>query len=239
MAILIETIRREGYEMCVGRPQVIFKTVDGRRREPIERLFVDCEEAYVGVVSEKLSLRRGRMVGVNPQGGGRVRMEFTVPSRALIGYRDEMLTDTRGTGTMSSYLLGYEDYRGDFPSRFTGSLVADRQGRAVAYALFNLEPRGSLFVVPGDPVYEGMVVGEHSRENDLDVNPCREKKLTNMRAAGRDENVVLTPVTPMTLERALRFIREDELVEVTPKSIRLRKDRLAAAERALARRRSA
>jgi GTP-binding protein len=239
MAILIETMRREGYEMCVGRPQVIYRTTNGRRQEPVERLFVDCEETYVGVVSEKLSLRKGRLNGLTPQGGGRVRMEFSAPSRALIGYRDELLTDTRGTGTLSSYLVGYEDYRGDFPSRFTGSLVSDRRGRAVAYALFNLEPRGVLFVVPGDLVYEGMVVGEHSRDNDLDVNPCREKKLTNMRAAGRDENVSLTSVTAMTLERALRFIREDELVEVTPKSIRLRKDRLEASARALARRRSA
>jgi GTP-binding protein len=239
MAILIETMRREGFELCVGRPEVIFRSEGGKRQEPIEDLIVDCEETYVGVVSEKLSQRRGRMTNLTAHGGGRVRMEFNVPSRALIGYHDEFLTDTRGTGTMSSHLAGYGDYRGDFPSRFTGSLVADREGRAVAYALFNLEARGTLFVVPGDPVYEGMIVGEHSRDNDLDVNPCREKKLSNMRAAGRDENVILTPVLPMALERALQFIREDELVEVTPQSIRLRKSRLRSQDRAQARRRTA
>ena len=169
---------------------------------------------------------------------GRVRLEFSVPSRALIGYRDEFLTDTKGTGIMNSYLTGYEEYRGDFPQRFTGSLVSDRRGEAVAYALFNLEPRGSMFVVPGDKVYEGMIVGEHNRENDLNVNPCKEKKLSNMRAAGKDDNVILSPVLPMTLERAIQFIREDEMVEVTPKSIRLRKRILAASNRKIAEKRA-
>ncbi len=231
IAILIETMRREGYELCVGRPEVIFKTDDGKKTEPIEHLFIDCEESFAGIVTEKLSKRKGRMTAYVNHESGRVRLEFSVPSRALIGYRDEFLTDTRGTGIMNSYLSGYEEYRGDFPGRFTGSLVSDRIGEAVAYALYNLEPRGNLFVTPGDPVYEGMIVGEHNRENDLDVNPCKEKKLTNMRAAGKDDAVVLTPVLPLTLERAIQFIREDEMVEVTPKSIRLRKRVLKAAER--------
>jgi len=231
LAILIETMRREGFEMCVSRPEVICEYRDGEVLEPIEHLYIDCDEEYLGIVTQKLSIRKGRMINYTGHGAGRVRIEFNLPSRGLIGYRDEFLTDTKGTGIMSSYLLGYEVHRGDFPSRFTGSIVADRRGVAVAYALSNLEPRGRLFVVPGDPVYEGMVVGEHSRENDIDVNPCKMKKLTNMRAAGRDDNIMLSPVTPMTLEKALQFIRDDEMVEVTPKSIRLRKTELSAGRR--------
>ena len=233
MAILIETMRREGFELSVGRPEVIYKEKGGKRLEPIERVFVDCDETFLGVVTEKLSIRKGRMVNMVNHGKGRVRMEFSTPSRGLIGYRDEFLTDTKGTGIMNSYLEGYEPHRGDFPTRFTGSLVADRQGQAVAYALFHLEPRGQLFVAPGDPVYEGMIAGEHNRDNDLDVNPTKEKKLTNMRASGKDENIILTPVRPMTLERAIHFVREDELVEVTPLSIRLRKAELSASRRHL------
>lgn len=231
MAILIETMRREGFELCVGRPEVIYKIEDGKRLEPMEQLFVDCDENFLGIVTEKLSVRRGKMTNLVNKGTGRVRMEFSVPSRGLIGYRDEFLTDTKGTGILNTYFAGYEEYRGDFASRFTGSLVSDRQGNAVAYAIFNLEPRGQLFILPNDPVYEGMIVGEHNRESDLNVNPCKEKKLTNMRASGKDENVILTPVTPITLERAVHFIREDEMVEVTPKSIRLRKTILSAHER--------
>jgi GTP-binding protein len=223
LAILIETMRREGFEFCVGRPEVILKQVDGIAQEPIERLFVDCDEAFMGVVTEKLSVRKGKMMNLVNNGSGRVRVEFSIPSRALIGYRDEFLTDTRGTGIMNSYFSGYEAYRGDFPSRFTGSIVSDRPGNAVPYALYNLEPRGRLFIQPGDPVYEGMVIGEHNRETDINVNPTKEKKLTNMRASGKDENVILAPIRPMTLEQAINFIREDERVEVTPKSIRLRK----------------
>jgi GTP-binding protein len=238
MAILVETMRREGFELCVGRPEVIYRHENGRRQEPVERVFIDCESRYTGIVTEKLSARRARILVVAGQHNGRVRLEFSAPSRALIGYRDEFLTDTRGTGTISSYFSGYEDYRGDFPSRQSGSLVCDRQGHAVPYALFNLEPRGELFVRPGDPVYEGMIIGRHNRENDLDVNPCRTKKLTNMRAAGKDDAVTLTAVLPMTLERAIQFIRQDELVEVTPKSIRLRKLLLAADRRRVAARRS-
>jgi len=232
MAILIETMRREGYELCVGRPEVIFKKDEkGQLLEPIEYLGVDCDDAYMGVVMEKLSLRKCLMTNMVNHGTGRIRMEFTAPSRSLIGYRDEFLTDTKGTGMLHSYVEGYEPYRGEFPSRSTGSLVADRQGKGVPYALFNLEPRGKMFIQPGDLVYEGMIVGEHNRDNDLDVNPSKEKKLSNMRASGRDENVVLTPVIPMTLEQALNFIREDEMVEVTPKSIRLRKTILSAQKR--------
>jgi len=163
------------------------------------------------------------MINLVNHGTGRVRIDFSIPSRGLIGYRNEFLTDTKGTGIMNSYLEGYEEYRGDYPSRMTGSLVSDRQGEAVAYAIYNLEPRGILFIQPGDPVYEGMIVGEHNREQDLNVNPCKMKKLTNMRAAGKDDGIVLTPVIPMTLERAIEFIKDDELVEITPKSIRLRK----------------
>jgi GTP-binding protein len=223
MVILIETMRREGFEIAVGRPEVIYKEIGGKRHEPIEHLFVDCEEAYVGVVTEKLSRRKAHILSMVNHETGRVRLEFSVPSRSLIGYRDEFLTDTRGTGLLNSYLSGYEPYRGDFPGRHTGSLVADREGSAVPYALYNLEPRGNLFVRPGDPVYAGMIVGEHSRENDLYVNPCKTKKLSNMRASGKDDAVVLTPILPMTLERGVQFIRDDELIEVTPKSIRLRK----------------
>lgn len=232
MAILIETMRREGFELSVGRPEIILKKDDsGNKLEPIERLYVDCEETAMGVVTEKLAQRKGRLINCVNGGSGRVRLEFSVPSRGLIGYRDEFLTDTRGSGIMNSLLEGYEPWRGDFPSRFTGSIVADRPGNAVAYALFNLEPRGSLFVEPGDPVYEGMIVGEHNRENDIDVNATKEKKLTNLRAAGKDENVILTPVKRMSLERAIHFVRPDELVEVTPKSIRLRKAELSAQKR--------
>ena len=231
MVILIETMRREGFELSVGRPKVINRRVDGKIHEPIEHLFIDCDESFVGIVSEKLSKRKGRMINLVNHGTGRVRLEFSIPSRSLIGYRNEFLTDTRGTGIMNSYLQGYEEYRGDFPTRLTGSLVSDRQGEALSYALYNLEPRGILFTVPNELVYEGMIVGEHNRDNDLDVNPCKGKKLTNMRASGKDDSIMLTPVTPMTLERAIDFIKDDELVEVTPKNIRLRKMILSAQKR--------
>lgn len=232
MAILIEQMRREGFELNVGRPEVIFKKDEnGDVLEPVEHLFVDCDETFMGVVTEKLSIRKARMLGLTNNGSGRVRIEFSIPSRGLIGYRDEFLTDTKGTGLLNAYLEGYEQYRGDFPTRFSGSLVADRAGSGVPYALFNLEPRGVLFLQPGEPVYEGMIIGEHNRDNDIDVNPTKEKKLTNMRASGKDENVILTPVRPMTLERAIHFVREDEMVEITPQSIRLRKTVLSALKR--------
>lgn len=232
LAILIETMRREGFELSVGRPEVILKkSPDGKTLEPVEHLYVDCDETFMGIVTDKIAQRKGRLLKCDNGGTGRVRLEFNVPSRGLIGYRDEFLTDTKGTGIMNSYLEGYQEWRGDFPSRFSGSIVADRPGNAVAYAIFNLEPRGTLFIEPGDPVYEGMIVGEHNRDNDIDVNATKEKKLTNLRAAGKDENVILTPVKKMTLEHALHFVKEDEAVEVTPKSIRLRKLELSAQKR--------
>ncbi|GAB1535581.1 translational GTPase TypA [Geovibrio sp. ADMFC3] len=231
MAIIVETMRREGFELCIGRPEVITRTVDGQFCEPIEQLFIDCDEAFIGVVTEKLSLRKGRLTNLVNNGTGRARLEFSIPSRGLIGYRDEFLSDTKGTGIMNSLFDGYEPHRGEIISRFTGSIVADRAGKAVAYALFHLEPRGVLFTRPGDPVYEGMIIGEYNKDNDLNANPCKEKKLTNMRASGKDEAVTLTPVMPMTLEKAINFIAEDELVEVTPLSIRLRKRVLSQQER--------
>lgn len=223
LAILIETMRREGYEFSVGRPLVIYRYKNGKKLEPMERLMVDCEEGFLGVVTEKLSLRKGKMTNLVNNGKGRVRIDFSVPSKGLIGYRDEFLTDTRGTGIMNSLFDGYEDFRGEYPSRLTGSIVGDRIGKAVPYALFNLEPRGRLFVKPGDPVYQGMIVGEHNRSQDIFVNPCKEKKLSNMRASGKDDNVILAPVRTTTLEQAMSFIREDELLEVTPLSLRMRK----------------
>ena len=231
LAILIETMRREGYEFSVGRPEVICRNENGRKLEPVERLLVDCEERFLGVVTEKLSLRKGKMTNLVNNGKGRVRIEFSVPTRTLIGYRDEFLTDTRGTGIMYSLFDGYEEFRGDCASRFTGSIVADRTGNAVPYALFNLEPRGRLFVLPGNPVYEGMIIGEHNRGQDIAVNPCKEKKLSNMRASGKDDNVILSPIKPITLEQAISFIREDELLEITPLSVRMRKAVLSGQKR--------
>ncbi|MCY4483369.1 MAG: translational GTPase TypA [Spirochaetaceae bacterium] len=238
LAILIETMRREGFELCVGRTRVIFhQDANGKRTEPIEEVTIDCEDAYTGLVTEKLSRRKARLLDIKHHASGRVELHFRVPTRGLIGYRDEMLTDTRGTGIMHARVVGYEPYQGDFVARPTGSLVADRTGAAVPYAIYNLEPRGRMFVVPGDPVYEGMLVGEHTRDNDLDVNPCKTKKLSNVRAAGKDDAVTLTPVTPLTLEAALQFIRDDEVVEATPKSLRMRKAIFSAQERRTAARR--
>ncbi len=224
MAIIIETMRREGFEFCVGRPHVIFKKDEhGKKLEPIENLIVDIEEAFSSVITDTLLQRKGIMTNYMNHHTGRIQIEFAIPARSLIGYRDQFLTDTKGTGIINSYSLGYEPYKGDFPTRKTGSLVADRQGNAVAYGIFGLEARGKMFVLPGDLVYEGMIVGEHNRENDLDVNPCRAKQLSNMRSSGKDDHNILTPITPLTPEAALTIIRDDELVEITPKSIRLRK----------------
>ena len=231
MAILIETMRREGFELSVGRPKVIYKQLNGTLLEPIEILFVDCDEHFLGVVTEKLSIRKGRLTNLVNNQSGRIRAEFSIPSRALIGYRDEFLTDTKGTGIMSTLFEGYEPFRGDFPARFTGSIVSDRQGNSVAYALYHLEPRGRLFIVPGEPVYTGMIIGEHNKTVDISANPSKEKKLTNIRAAGKDESTVCSPVQPMTLERAINFIKDDEMVEVTPQSIRLYKKTLCVKKR--------
>jgi GTP-binding protein len=228
MEILLETMRREGFEVSVGRPQVIFKKKGGQTVEPIEHLYIDCDDAHIGIVTEKISQRKGQMLNMVNHGTGRVRLEFTIPTRCLIGYRNEFLTDTRGSGIMSSYLKGYEEFRGEFKSRLTGSLVADRKGAAAPYALENLEARGVLFVKPGDRVYEGMIVGEYSRDGDLNVNAAKGKKLTNMRSSTCDDNILLKAVMPMTLGKAITFIRDDEMVEVTPKTVRLRKKILAA-----------
>ena len=222
MAIIAEEMRRDGFEFCVGRPHIIFKTDEnGKKTEPIEYLLIDCPEESSGIVMEKLGKRKAIMSDITYTPGNRVKIRFEIPSRGLIGYRDEFLTDTKGFGIMNSYLKGYEPYKGDFPDRFSGSLVCDRAGTAVAYGIWELEDRGRMFIVPGDDVYEGEVVGERNREGDLMLNPTRTKKLTNLRAAGKDEAVALTPVVKPSLESAIQFIKDDELVEVTPKSIRM------------------
>ena len=231
LAILIEMMRREGYELSVGKPQAITRAQDGVVREPMEMLAIDCPEEFIGVVTQRMGARRGRMMKMSNHGSGRVRMEFRVPSRGLIGFRTEFLTDTRGTGIMNHLFDGWEPWQGDIDHRATGTLVADRQGRATAYSIENLQPRGTLFLSPGDEVYEGMVIGEHARGNDLDVNVTKEKKLSNMRASGSDDMIRLIPPRLMNLEQALEFIREDELVEVTPAAVRLRKRVLAAHRR--------
>lgn len=223
LAILIETMRREGYEMQVSKPTVITKEIDGKSQEPMELLLVDVPEDYIGVVSQLLAVRRGVMTKMDHPGSGRVRLEFSIPSRGLIGFRSHFLTDTRGTGIINTLFNGYAPWQGAIQSRTNGALVSDREGTAVPYALFHLQERGILFIPAGTPVYEGMVIGEYSRDRDLDVNACREKKLSNMRAVGHDEAVRLTPHREMGLEDALEWIAEDELVEVTPRSIRLRK----------------
>jgi GTP-binding protein len=231
LAILIEMMRREGYELAVGKPEVITREIDGKLHEPMELLVIDCPEEFIGVVTQKLGARRGRMMKMANHGTGRVRMEFRVPSRGLIGFRGQFLTDTRGTGLMNHLFDGWEPWHGDIEHRPTGALVADRAGRATAYSIENLQPRGELFVSPTDEVYEGMIVGEHARENDLDVNIVREKKLTNMRASGSDDTVHLVPPRLLNLEQAIEFIKDDELVEVTPKAFRLRKRILQANRR--------
>ncbi len=236
MAVLIETMRREGYELSVGKPEVLVRERDGRREEPMELAVIDCPEEHIGIISQKLGSRRGRMVKMSNPGHGRVRLEFRVPSRGLIGFRNEFLTDTRGTGVLNTLFDGYDVWQGEIPGRTSGAMVADRPGRATAYALYHLEPRGTLFIGPGTEVYEGMIVGQYSRENDLVVNVTREKKLTNMRAAGSDEALRLAPPLEMTLDRALEWIDSDEFVEVTPGAIRLRKRVLAANQRPRTRR---
>jgi GTP-binding protein len=223
LAILIETMRREGYELQVSKPTVITKEIAGKTQEPMELLLVDIPEDYIGVVSQLLAVRRGVMTKMDHLGSGRVRLEFSIPSRGLIGFRSHFLTDTRGTGIINSLFNGYAPWQGPIQSRTNGALVSDREGTAVPYALFHLQERGILFIPAGTPVYEGMVIGEYSRDRDLDVNACREKKLSNMRAVGHDEAVRLTPHREMGLEDALEWISENELVEVTPRSIRLRK----------------
>ncbi len=231
LAILIEMMRREGYELMAGKPKILTKTVNGTLMEPLELLVVDVPEQYVGVVIEKLGMRKGKMSKMVNHGHGRVRLEFLVPSRGLIGLRSEMLTDTKGTAIMNSLFHGYIEWQGDITMRLTGALVADRPGVATGYAIFNLQERGEIFIEPSTEVYEGMVIGENSRPDDLNVNIVKEKKLSNMRASGADEAIRLVPPRILNLEQAIEFINEDEFVEVTPKSIRLRKKVLKANQR--------
>ena len=223
LAILIETMRREGYELMVGKPEIVVHSENGKRLEPLEILMVDCPETYIGMVMEGLGTRRGELTQMVNHGYGRVRMEFRVPSRGLIGLRGQLLTDTRGTALLHSILAGWTDYAGEMASRPTGALVADRAGVSTAYALWNLQERGELFIGPGVKVYEGMIIGDNSREADMDVNITKEKKQTNMRASSADEAIRLIPPRELSLEQAIEYIADDEYIEVTPKSLRLRK----------------
>ncbi len=231
LAILIEMMRREGYELQVGKPEILTRKIDDKLHEPLELLVIDCPEEFIGVVIEKMGTRKGKMNKMVNHGSGRVRLEFHVPSRGLIGIRSEMLTDTKGTAIMNSLFSGYIEWQGDIETRPTGSLVADRSGLATGYAIYNLQERGVIFIEPATEVYEGMIVGENSRGNDLDVNIVKEKKLTNMRASTSDDAIRLIPPRVLNLEQAIEFIREDEYVEITPKSIRLRKKILKANQR--------
>jgi GTP-binding protein len=233
LAILIETMRREGYELAVGKPEIVIRQVNGKVQEPMELLIIDCPAEFVGVLMQKIGTRKGvntKMAGHGTT-GRRVRLEFVIPSRGLIGLRGDLLRDTRGTAVMNTLFEGYSDWQGDIPSRLTGSLIADRPGRTTAYALYNLQERGELFVEPGVAVYEGMVIGENARWDDMDVNAVKEKKLTNMRSSTADEAIRLVPAKPISLEQALEFIAEDEYVEVTPHAIRVRKKILEANKR--------
>ncbi len=223
LAVLVEIMRREGFELTVGKPQVVTKKVDGKLQEPMERLSIDIPEEYLGVVTQLMALRKGRMEQMVNHGTGWIRFDYKVPSRGLIGFRTEFLTETRGTGLLHHVFDGYENWHGEIRTRLTGSLVSDRRGAVTSYALYSLQDRGSLFVEPGTEVYEGMVVGENSRPEDMDVNAVREKKLTNMRSSGTDEAERLIPAKLLNMEQALEFCREDECVEVTPKQVRVRK----------------
>jgi len=233
LGVLIETMRREGFELTIGRPRVLTQDnpETGEREEPFEEALIDVDESYSGVVVEKMSLRKGQMQDMRPSGGGKVRLTFHIPSRGLIGYHGEFLTDTRGTGMMNRLFLGYRPWAGPIEGRRNGSLISNSDGEAIQYALFYLQERGTLFVDPGVKVYVGMILGEHSRDNDLEVNPIKEKKLTNIRAAGKDEALLLIPPRKMSLEQAIAYIEDDELVEVTPSAIRLRKRHLDPHER--------
>jgi GTP-binding protein len=231
LAIIIEMMRRDAYELQVSKPEVITHKDDGRTLEPIELVVIDCPDMFIGVLTESLSRRRGRMTKMINHGTGRVRMEFETPSRGLIGFRSDFLTNTRGTGLINTLFLRWDEWQGPIPQRITGTLVADRDGMATTYALYSLQERGELFVRPGTMVYEGMIIGENARDVDLDVNVVKEKKLTNMRASTADEAMRLVPFRELSLEQALEFIREDELVEVTPQSIRMRKKILASNQR--------
>jgi GTP-binding protein len=240
LGILIETMRREGFELSISRPRVLFKNdeVTGQRLEPVEEVVIDVDEEFSGSVVQKLSERKADLIEMRPSGAGKQRLVFHAPSRGLIGYIGEFLTDTRGTGVMNRLFHGYTPYKGPIASRHTGVLISNGDGEAVTYALFNLEDRGPMMIEPGAKVYQGMIVGEHTRGNDLEVNVLKGKQLTNFRAAGKDEAVRLTPPLLLTLEKALSYITDEELVEVTPKSIRLRKKLLDPNERKKAERRA-
>ena len=231
LAILVEIMRREGFELTVGKPQVVIREIDGVRHEPVERMTIDVPEEYVGVITQMLALRKGRMEQMINHGTGWVRMDYLVPARGLIGFRTEFLTDTRGTGLLHHVFEAWEPWAGDMRLRPTGSLVADRTGKTASFALFNLQERGSLFVEPGEDVYEGMIVGENSRQEDLDVNAVKEKHLTNVRSSTSDVLIRLVPARKLSLDQALEFVREDECVEVTPHSVRMRKVVLAGVDR--------
>ena len=231
LGILIETLRREGFELSISRPHVLFKEENGKKLEPIEEVIIDVDDDYSGVVVEKLSKRKAEMTDLRPSGGGKTRLTFLAPSRGLIGYLSEFRTDTRGTGIMNRLFNGYDTYKGPLKKNRNGVLVSMEKGEAVAFALYNLEDRGIMFVTPGTKIYVGMIIGEHSKNNDLEVNPIKGKQLTNMRAAGKDDAVKLTPARTMSLEEAISYIHDDELVEVTPKSIRLRKKILDSNDR--------
>ena len=231
LAILIEMMRREGYELSVSMPETVTRQINGILHEPMEHLVVDVPEEYVGVVTQQIGMRRGRMQKMQNNGHGRVRLEFRIPSRGLIGFRSQFLTDTRGTGLLNHLFDGYEPWQGQISKRATGGIVADRMGKTTTYALFHLQPRGTLFVKENTAVYEGMIIGENSRESDIDVNVTKEKKLTNMRASGADEALQLIPPRILSLEQAIEFIKEDELVEVTPLTVRIRKKILEANKR--------
>ena len=231
LSILVEMMRREGYELQVSRPEIVTRQTGGRIEEPVEELVVDVTEDYQGVVIAQLGTRRASMTKMVNHGTGRIRLEFHIPTRGLIGFRSQFLTDTRGTGIMNHLFAGWEPWHGPIAGRPTGALVADRAGKATAYAIYNLQARGEIFIAAGTPVYEGMVVGENARPADLDVNVTKEKKLTNMRAASADDALRLVPPRLLNLEQAIEFINEDELVEVTPGSTRLRKRVLAANQR--------
>jgi GTP-binding protein TypA/BipA len=223
LAVLVETMRREGFELTVGKPQVVTKEIDGKLHEPVERVAIDVPEDYLGVVTQLVALRKGRLEQMVNHGTGWVRMDYVVPARGLIGFRTEFLTETRGTGILHHVFDGYERWFGDLRNRPTGSLVSDRRGITNSFALFNLQERGQMLLGPGVEVYEGMIVGENARSDEMDVNPTKEKKLTNQRTSSSDDTVRLTPPRPMSLEQALEFIADDECVEVTPESVRLRK----------------
>jgi GTP-binding protein len=226
LGVLIESMRREGFELSISRPRVLFKTIDGEKMEPIEEVTVDVDDAYTGVVIEKISTRKGEMTDMRPTGAGKTRIVFHAPARGLIGYHGEFLTDTRGTGVMNRMFLDYAPHKGSVGGRTNGVLISTEQGEAVTYGLWYIEERGKLFIGTGAKVYEGMIIGQNAKDNDLDVNPLKSKQLTNIRTTSKDEAVKLTPIVPMTLEQAMAYIEDDELVEVTPQNIRLRKREL-------------